>query len=38
MGENGRALYGGLLLGDPEGCGKKGSGNGYVRLTGNSGR
>jgi hypothetical protein len=33
-----RALWGGLLLGDPEESGKKGSGNGYVRFTGNSER
>jgi hypothetical protein len=28
------ALWGGLFLGDLEGSGKKGSGNGYVRFTG----
>jgi hypothetical protein len=32
------ALWGVLLLGDTEVSGKKGSGNGYVRFTGNSER
>jgi hypothetical protein len=32
------ALWGGLLLGDLEESGKKGSGKGYVRFTGNSER
>jgi hypothetical protein len=32
------ALWGGLLLGDPEESGKKGSGNGYIHFSENSER